>query len=289
MNYLIQYSIYPSDKRIEEHLNNLKIKYNKSSGTKGEFIIFYIYDTDGKITEIQKLFSGENKLLVNNIYYPKYTEEEIKKSMWIDIRCVTSKIDPTNDGDAEEVTCVFDRSRTGIDIGHHRLQARPLEIRRTFKWGNSQFFSGSITTGGLFCDDRAVSLMEHAGLRGIQYGPVLKWQTGTPIPNLHQVIPDHVIPNGAFVPIRDMEPYTCELCGMQMLRISGQKFLYGIRSTLLAPEIDFYKTLPLFLDYSAKRYSGGREHCIISQRAYQVLKKNKMCRGMEFTPLTLVP
>ena len=206
-----------------------------------------------------------------------------------DIRCVTSKIDPTNDGDAEEVTCVFDRSRTGIDIGHHRLQARPLEIRRTFKWGNSQFFSGSITTGGLFCDDRAVSLMEHACLRGIQYGPVLKWQTGTPIPNLHQVIPDHVIPNGAFVPIRDMEPYTCELCGMQMLRISGQKFLYGIRSTLLAPEIDFYKTLPLFLDYSAKRYSGGREHCIISQRAYQVLKKNKMCRGMEFTPLTLVP
>ena len=85
MNYLIRYSIYPSDKRIEEHLNNLKIKYNKSSGTKGEFIIFYIYDTDGKITEIQKLFSGENKLLVNNIYYPKYTEEEIKKSMWIDI------------------------------------------------------------------------------------------------------------------------------------------------------------------------------------------------------------
>ena len=249
MNYLIRYSIYPSDKRIEEHLNNLKIKYNKSSGTKGEFIIFYIYDTDGKITEIQKLFSGENKLLVNNIYYPKYTEEEIKKSMWIDIRCVTSKIDPTNDGDAEEVTCVFDRSRTGIDIGHHRLQARPLEIRRTFKWGNSQFFSGSITTGGLFCDDRAVSLMEHAGLRGIQYGPVLKWQTGTPIPNLHQVIPDHVIPNGAFVPIRDMEPYTCELCGMQMLRISGQKFLYGIRSTLLAPEIDFYKKLPLFFYY----------------------------------------
>ena len=25
---------------------------------------------------------------------------------------------------------------------------------------------------------------------------------------------------GGFVPIRDMEPYTCELCGMQMLRIS---------------------------------------------------------------------
>ena len=44
MNYLIRYSIYPSDKSIEEHLNNLKIKYNKSSGTKGEFIIFYIYD-----------------------------------------------------------------------------------------------------------------------------------------------------------------------------------------------------------------------------------------------------
>ena len=136
MNYLIRYSIYPSDESIEEHLNNLKIKYNKSSGTKGEFIIFYIYDIDEKkIQKYKKLLSGKNKLLVNNIYYPKYTEEEMNKSTWIDIRCLTSKIDPTNDGDAEEVTCVFDRSRTGIDIGHHRLQARPLEIRRTFKWG----------------------------------------------------------------------------------------------------------------------------------------------------------
>ena len=57
MNYLIRYSIYPSDESIEEHLNNLKIKYNKSSGTKGEFIIFYIYDIDEKNTEIQKLLS----------------------------------------------------------------------------------------------------------------------------------------------------------------------------------------------------------------------------------------
>ena len=40
MNYLIRYSIYPSDKRIEEHLNNLKIKYNKSSGTKGSLLYF---------------------------------------------------------------------------------------------------------------------------------------------------------------------------------------------------------------------------------------------------------
>ena len=52
MNYLIRYSIYPSDKKIEEHLDNLKIKYNKSIGTKGEFIIFYIYDIDEKNTEI---------------------------------------------------------------------------------------------------------------------------------------------------------------------------------------------------------------------------------------------
>lgn len=56
MNYLIRYSIYPSDKKIEEHLDNLKIKYNKSIGTKGEFIIFYIYDIDEKIQKYKNYY-----------------------------------------------------------------------------------------------------------------------------------------------------------------------------------------------------------------------------------------
>ncbi len=306
MYYLIHYSIAPCDKFTIQALNDLGVKYTVSHGYKngrGGFVAFYIEDNDSRIGRIRVEFpeNAENSnqegtlqenldsRIINTIYFPKYTEKERCEGSWLDVRCITAKLDPANYEDIYRASCIFDRSRIGKDIGHHKVQINPLEIRRTFKWGNSQFFSGAIAVGGLFCDDRAVSIMEHADLKGLQYGPVLKWRTGVPIPNVHQVLPNHVIPNGVFAPIRDMESYTCEMCGMQMLRISGKKFLYGIRDNFLNPEVDFYKTLPLFLDYSSKRHSGGKIHYIISQRAYQVLKKNRMCRGVEFTPLTLMP
>ncbi len=305
MDYVINYSIRPANEFVISVLNNLHINYTVAHGYRTEensFAAFRINESDPRNEKIQTIFCrkavGKGEMIYdekmcarieNALYFPKYEEKERTGVKWIEISGITTKIDPANDKDMSSVTCIFDRTNTGAYIGHHRIQSSPIQVRRTLKWGNSQFFSGAITTEGLFCDDRAVSIMEHAGLKGLQYGPVLKWRTGVPVPNVHQILPNHVVPNGAFVPLRDMESYTCEMCGMQMLRISGKRFLYGIRDNMLDPGIDFYKTLPLFLDYSAKRHSGGRTRYIISQRAYRVLKENKMCRGVEFTPLTSLP
>lgn len=301
MNYLVHYYVRPYNGKIIGFLEKLDIQCSISpahgTGDSG-FITFKVYDDNPLFNEIKEAFYNRTVeffnvsrecISINTIYYPCYTEAERCGAKWLDIRAITTKIDPANDEDVSRVTCVFGHSRSGTDIGHHRVQAKPVELRRTFKWGNNQFFSGSITTGGLFCSSRAVSIMEHAGLQGLQYGPVLKWRTSTPILNVHQILPEYVIPNGAFSPIRDMESYVCEMCGMQMLRISGKKHLYAVRDSYFDPAMDFFKTLPLFLDYSARGYSGGKVHYILSQRAYQVLKENRMCRGVEFTPLTSVP
>ncbi len=305
MYYLVHYYISPCNNHIINVLREIGIEHFVSSGYKdgaGGFVTFYIDERDVRMDRIQMEFPvditnsnreydchEEAEDVVRTTYFPQYTEEERRQGKWLEIRCITAKLDPTNYGDVYRETCVFDRSHIGTDMGHHKIQANPLEIRRMFKWGSSHFFSGSITTGGLFCDDRAVSIMERAGLKGLQYGPVLKWKTNVPISNVHQILPSNTISDGAFMPIRDVEPYTCEMCGMQMLRISGKKPLYGIRGELVNCGIDFYKTLPIFLDYSSKRHSGGRTHYIISQKAYKIFKENKMLRGVEVTPLTLLP
>lgn len=291
MYYLVHYCVKSYSSELIEMLSRLKIQYiiiPPHGGGNNGFVSFKIKENSSEFEIIRSKFPYV--ISSDTLYFPNYTEAERCAAKWLEFRAITAKIDPANDGDLTIQTCIFGHSRIGIrNIGHHRIQIKPVELKRSIRWGNSAFFSCSITTPGLFCDDRAVSIMEHAGLKGLQYGPVLKWRTGIPIPNVHQVLPNHVIPNGVFAPIRDMESYTCEMCGMQMLRISGKKFLYGIRDNFLNPEVDFYKTLPLFLDYSSKRYNGGKIHYIISQRAYQVLKKNRMCRGVEFTPLALIP
>ena len=52
------------------------------------------------------------------------------------------------------------------------------------------------------------------GLKGDPIWTCVEVADGHSDSNLHQVIPDHVIPNGAFVPIRDMEPIpaSCVVC-----------------------------------------------------------------------------
>lgn len=301
MHYIVHYGIWPIPSNIIRllEINNIPYTIRRDAKTgEAKAINFDVDESDPSAQEIQANLpectpsngiqqkGNVSDQIVTTQFFPKYTEQERSDAKWLRIRGTTTKIDPANTEDVSRATCVYGQSRWGVEVGHHKVQAKPIEIKRMFKWGNSQFFSESITTEGLFCDDRAVSIMEHAGLQGLQYGPVLKWRTSVPIPNVHQILPKYVIPNGAFASVRDMEPYTCEMCGMQMLRISGQKYLYAVRDSYLDPNVDFYQTLPLFIDYSSK-YSGGKVHYIISQRTYRVLKENKMCRGVEFTPLTL--
>lgn len=301
MHYIVHYGIWPIPSNIIRllEINNIPYTIRRDAKTgEAKAINFDVDESDPSAQEIQANLpectpsngiqqkGNASDQIVTTQFFPKYTEQERSDAKWLRIRGTTTKIDPANTEDVSRATCVYGQSRWGVEVGHHKVQAKPIEIKRMFKWGNSQFFSESITTEGLFCDDRAVSIMEHAGLQGLQYGPVLKWRTSVPIPNVHQILPKYVIPNGAFASVRDMEPYTCEMCGMQMLRISGQKYLYAVRDSYLDPNVDFYQTLPIFIDYSSK-YSGGKVHYIISQRTYRVLKENKMCRGVEFTPLTL--
>ena len=221
MNYIIHYSIRPANKFAISTLDRLRISYTVAHGYRTEqnsLVAFRINESDPRNEEIRTVFcekatgKGEGiqdretyARIENALYFPKYEEKERTDAKWIEVFGITTKIDPANDEDMSSVTCIFDRTNTGAYIGHHRIQSRPIQVRRALKWGNSQFFSGAITTEGLFCNDRAVSIMEHAGLKGLQYGPVLKWRTGVPIPNVHQILPNHVVPNGAFAPIRDME------------------------------------------------------------------------------------
>lgn len=291
MYYLIHCYVKLYSGELIDTLNRLKIQYTiipPHGGGNNGFVSFKIKENSAEFEIIRNRFPCA--ISSDALYFPNYTEAERCAAKWLEFRAITAKIDPANDGDLTIQTCIFGHSRIGIrNIGHHRIQIKPVELKRSIRWGNSTFFSCSITTPGLFCDSRAVSIIKHAGLKGLQYGPVLKHKTDISIPNIYQMIPKNIIQDGAFISVRDMEPYTCGICGMQMLRISGPKYLYAVRDSYLDPDIDFYQTLPLFLDRASSGYSGGKARYIISQRTYRALKENKMCRGVEFRPLILSP
>lgn len=310
MHYIKHYSIKNHNILIKKMLQEEGVKCIDINPS-GSGMTFFVCDIDENSENIEKLLNiipeetGNERFeeiiknreddapVVRVFCFPVYTEEERCSAKWLELQATATKIDPVNEEQAFTMTCIFKQTRRGIDVGRHCIQSSPCEIQRAVKWGNSQFFSGtSIGFNSLFCSDRAAVLMQQAGLRGLGYGPVLKKGTRVPVANVRQVKPEHTIANHAFVPVRDMEEYTCEICGMKMLRMTGQRSLYGIRESYIDPEIDIFETLPLFAGLPSlgdRTPSEARSKFIISQRAYQALKKNAMCRGVEFTPLETFP
>ena len=82
-----------------------------------------------------------------------------------------------------------------------------------------------------------------------------------------------------------MEESICPDCGIQILHFTDGRYLYGVKEGMLNPNVDFYETLPSFGGYPGT--SCGTEY-LISRRGYQMLRSNKMTRGVEFIPLQVI-
>lgn len=216
-------------------------------------------------------------------YTPCFSESERQAARWLQMRVISLKLKPINDKTLFRKLCVYKKNMHGIDIGHHCVQAEPVTVGRAIKWGNSQFFSGAYFSGGVFCNNRAKGILENSALRGFQFGAVLNKQKVS-LPETFQIHSDCIAPDEAFVPVHDMNVERCPLCGKQMLYLSGSKPQYGVRSDVLDEGIDLYETLPIFGSYTPDHCS---KRLIISQRAYQFLRQQKMARALEFVPLPI--
>lgn len=302
MHYIRHYSVYPYDdslkRRLEEEWGIECITLYKGLTQEPNLLIFDIDESDPRSNEILAIVppitppmegsftSPLPSRYCNCLYFPQYSEEERKSAKWLMMDPITQKVEPRNVETMFAITCVVGKTKTGLDLGRHRVQIEPYMTTKNIKFGNSQFFYGNyMHDSHIFCDDRARQIIENAGLRGVCFENVLKWKTREPLPNMYQIMPENIVPDGVLVGDREIEEYTCEICGMTILRMTGGRAKYGILADKLDPDIDFYQTLPIAAGrQDVPPYIAGTM-IIISQRAYQVFAEKKMKRAVRFTPL----
>lgn len=300
MHYIRHYSISPFDYKLWEKLLEYGVECRcyppnaKQEDYTG--MGFHLDESIPKFSELepylpeatQSISASEisaGKPCVFITYKDCYTEKERESAKWLEMRGISLKLSPINDETLWERTCILGVNRYGIPLSNHHVQVEPLVVGHAVRWSNSQFFSGSYNTNYIFCSGIAKDILENSGLRGFRFDPVLKGKQKGQLADTWQLRSCYTVPNGAFLPIRYMEESICPDCGIQILHFTDGRYLYGVKEGMLNPNVDFYETLPSFGGYPGT--SCGTEY-LISRRGYQMLRSNKMTRGVEFIPLQVI-
>ena len=218
-------------------------------------------------------------------YSIQYTQQELLAAKWLEMRCITSKIDPINCETIDGYKCFVRLSSMGHSLGRHEVQSELYTIKAPIKFGHSAFVSAYAHEERLFCNDEIRKWLAHKELVGMDFFPVLRKSTKEPIEGVYQMCPKNTIPDKIVVGLCETEDHICEQCGMRMLRLKDGRSRYGLIKGKMDENIDIWKTQPMFIGGRMSEAIDAREKLVISQRMYRVLLANKMNRGLAFVPL----
>lgn len=295
---------YPFDEKWDKFVELLEEKYNipcivqhrVHDGVKIR-ILFDVSDLHPQLEELNGILPQETfdeELLPLSVprlkdsisigYSEVYSEEERQQAKWLIAWNTTPKVDPVNLPTVDRYDCFVKRDSRGESIGRHEVQNELYVLKSPIKWGRGAFISAYGHQERLFCSDRIRDFLLASDITGITFEPVLRKSTMQPMPDIHQVVFTHQIPDGALVAAKDTTEYVCKQCGMHMLQIQVPN-RFKILDGFMDESIDFWETQPMFLASDVVDPTRGRKQLIISQKAYRFLREMKMDRGFGFKPI----
>lgn len=259
-------------------------------------ITFDVEETHPKFKEISEMIAQDtwdtsDYPIESNgvsVYIPVYSEEELTSAKWLTVRSSFSKVIVENEQDICQKACIFGEDSRGDPRARHIYECGECVVRSPLKWGR-HFIASSITNEHrLFCNDSARTIFENNHISGIDFQAVVDLRTKLPMENAYHMANAFTVPNGSIVGLEYTEPYVCPTCGMDMLCWSDPRFKFGVRARSIPDEVDFCRTLPLFIGQSPDKTYGAHALTLVSQKMYRVLKQNMLDRSLWFEPVTVI-
>lgn len=207
----------------------------------------------------------------------RFTKRELRDAPYFSLRCNYNKLEPASGTQPFDFSCIY-----AFDRAQHRVQTAPFTLAKPFRWGTHSFVSELGNGTELFLKDRAKRSLEADALDGIDYRPVYRVGQATPLEDIFQLVPSHLLPTEALeLPEEDIsETVICPQCGRRQYVRKGHAQL-RVRSAFLSQGFDLYATEELFGAGFAQR------GLIVSQKFYQCVEKNALGRNLVFEPVIL--
>ena len=247
-----------------------------------------IKETHADFPKVMELITTEPDKHLDVLHFPEYTEKELTSALWMAVRSSFSKVIPENATSILIRDCALPLEYSDRPRWQHRSECGGYVVKKPIKWGKHGFASSITGEDYLFCSDLARNILENNGIKGIEFYTVLKQSSGKPMENLHQMTAFHKMRDSGIVGIRHTKDYFCPVCGMKMLISTDDRYQYAVKEDAIPSDVDFCRTLPLFLGQQRTSLCDATGRTLISQKMYRAIKENHLERSLWFTPIEVL-
>ena len=259
---------------LDDFLKRSKIKHKVSVIGDSTLVSFYFYssspDADIWLEELKQ----------KNIYATKnlsFTQTDLNRAKILELRPYKYFFDITNEKDSFQYTCLCPTVMGGMAYVHE-TQVGTIAVRKEPPLNTKTAFF-CFSTGGseIFVDKRIHDLAKEHGLVDVQFRDVLV--KGKVSENIFQMDTENVIDLSKIELGYGEEKWTCPACGKVHYKVYSCLYQIHLRFDQIKPGSDLYAVEGI------KGSGTFVPKYLISQRFYQLLRKNKLTGNLAFEPV----
>lgn len=263
---------------LKEWLEEKKIRYKIVEGVGRDFVCFSIWSDMEQVNEMLAELKKMPQVLDPHVSL-EFSAVEMAQAKLFEVRSKKQCVDITNHLEAYSYTCKY-KNAFGNIRARHKEQTGLLAIAKepSSKTQTAIWCPDTAGYEELFVDQRIVDLVRENQLNGIEFKNV-KLKNGSFSERIFQMVPTDRIGRDCISTGHGEKVSTCPVCGKEQYFISDANQLH-LYFDKLPEDCDLYMTERIFGEEGL-----GFPIYVMSQRFYQLLKKNKLAGSMIFTPV----
>lgn len=264
-------------KKFIEFLKEKNAKFEKTNSYIG---VAYLCEEDEWKDDLYRVLQKEKVTSLIDIIY---TKEEFEKAQWYSMRSKFRFEYPQPEDAFDYRNQTYDNSRYCSSCGCGLRQVEGFRINKAPKWGKRHFLMLNWIEDELFIDTIAQEYIISEKITGLEILDVINNKKNTTFEDIHQIYIENVLdPSLVNMELSVKEVLNCRSCGKVKYIYSGRGLSFK-KDTFQGLDHDIVKSFETF---------GSGHMCariiIVSKKFYQVLKKNKLDKDLEFEPITLI-
>lgn len=248
----------------------------KDNGT--DFIVAYINEEEKWKTELFQYLDNEDILSEIELIFSK---QEMEEAEWFTIRSIFRWEYPQPDESYMELT--YDLKQYCSNCGSGSKQNDSFRVKKEPKWGQRNFLMLNWVEDELFISDKMSRILKEKDLQGYKILNVSHSKKEIPLEHMYQLCVETIM-QPALINLDESIRMIlrCKECGSVKYIGNGRQRTFK-KEAFQEVNVDILKTSEVFGD--------GRicaREILISKKFYEMLRDNKLDRGLCIEPVKLV-
>ncbi|MEE6452789.1 hypothetical protein RAH41_19675 [Gottfriedia acidiceleris] len=277
MRFKHRYCFSKGNKKLEDFLRSIEIPFEITH----DIGVFEVYEDNDHWDDIKKI---ANQFDLPSLVDTIYSQKEFNNAKWLRVRSKWRWAYPQPEGKMAYRHITYNDEKLCNGCGRGLVQKDSFRLKKSPKWSSKNFLMPNWIEDELFISSKAKDELQKSSLKGFDFYEVKKnAKDNVILDDVHQLYINDQLKPGM---LEDSDTIASTLhCN----KCEGTKFIYSGKGFKYQNSV--FENVYVDIIKSAETFGDGHmcaRLIFISQDFFQLVKKNKLDRNLEFEPILLV-